>query len=209
MKSPRTVRTPGTATSRRITCNLCWNEKEVKDFSDYLLTPACSRDCTTCRDCLSSSITADLDNKGPRNIACPTCDEPIPYENVLRHGDTRLKERYESALLRHSLQEDNAFIWCSWPGCDGGQIHVGGTDQPIVKCNNCGRSTCFIHRCPWHKDVTCDEYDKIQPILGDDVKDKHALLRHVVDNRASEETVEKTTKPCPKCGSKIEKDGGW
>lgn len=54
------------------------------------------------------------------------------------------------------------FAWCKGPGCDSGQIHEGGAEQPISKCQICSFRTCFYHQVAWHERLTCEEYDELQ-----------------------------------------------
>jgi hypothetical protein len=39
--------------------------------------------------------------------------------------------------------------------------------------------------------------------------ESETLLRRAHELRASKETIDQTTKPCPKCSWNIEKNGGW
>jgi len=104
-------------------------------------------------------------------------------------------------------------------GCGNGQIHEGGTDQPIVKCISCGHKTCFQHKVSWHTGLTCEEWDLTtrrdqqnltagivspQSSRADQVKERRAE-----ELRASEEEIKKISKPCPNCARNIEKNGGW
>jgi hypothetical protein len=53
------------------------------------------------------------------------------------------------------------FLWCT-SGCGSGQIHSGGTVQPIVTCLHCSHRSCFHHGVQWHQNLTCDEYDQLR-----------------------------------------------
>jgi hypothetical protein len=95
-------------------------------------------------------------------------------------------------------------------GCGSGQIHDGGVQQPIVKCAVCASKTCFSCKVPWHADMTCDEWTLSRPPTStSDEASTEILLRRARELRASKETIERTTKPCPKCKWNIEKNGGW
>lgn len=50
-------------------------------------------------------------------------------------------------------------MWCQ--NCDFGQLHDGGTSQPIIRCLNCGSRSCFRHSVPWHDRLTCEEYEEM------------------------------------------------
>lgn len=95
-------------------------------------------------------------------------------------------------------------------GCGSGQIHLGGIDQPIVKCGSCGSQTCFLHKVPWHTGMTCDEWaGLVEPASQAGRPSGETLFQRAQELRATKETINRTTKPCPKCGCNIEKNGGW
>jgi hypothetical protein len=78
------------------------------------------------------------------------------------------------------------FTMCLGPGCDSGQIHGGGDDQPIMTCTTCKFKTCFTHKLPHHAGMTCDEYDE-------DASRK----RRIEEEAASEKHLREETKKCP------------
>lgn len=59
------------------------------------------------------------------------------------------------------MAEADNYVWCT-SGCGSGQIHIEGTDQPIVACLHCGHQSCFHHRIQWHQNLTCEEYDQFR-----------------------------------------------
>ena len=89
------------------------------------------------------------------------------------------------------------FTMCLGPNCGSGQIHGGGNDQPIMTCTTCRFKTCFTHKMPWHKGLTCNQYDAKQ-------------AKRVRQEAASAEVLSKTTKVCPnpKCGLHLDKYAG-
>jgi IBR domain, a half RING-finger domain len=54
-----------------------------------------------------------------------------------------------------------------------------------------------VHNSVWHDSETCAEYD-----------DRVSGRRHAVDEAATEARIEKTTKACPQCKARIEKNDG-
>ena len=61
-----------------------------------------------------------------------------------------------------------------------------------MKCDACGQKSCFTHDVPWHSELTCTQYDKI-------IKKAE---------KATQNFLDRETKPCPKCGVRITKIGG-
>lgn len=68
-----------------------------------------------------------------------------------------------------------------------------------------------MHKVPWHAGMTCDEWTSLTSTdcsaAGE--TSSEALLQRAREFRASKETIDRTTKPCPNCAWNIEKDGGW
>jgi hypothetical protein len=87
------------------------------------------------------------------------------------------------------------FYYCLSPSCDSGQIHDGGADAPILRCNKCGFKSCVVHNRKWHEGLTCGEYD---------------LQSHqaIDEEQASLAEVHRIAKACPGCNRMIQKHGG-
>src|ERR1700712_164814 len=67
--------------------------------------------------------------------------------------------RFDALSAREALSEDPNFRWCKGTSCESGQIHLGGTDDPIFTCNACGHQVCIVHEETGHQGETCKEYD--------------------------------------------------
>ncbi|CZT05440.1 uncharacterized protein RAG0_11529 [Rhynchosporium agropyri] len=140
-------------------CVIC-----TEDFSDDRKPPpcislACVHEPSVCGDCFQEFLEHELNNKLWNKIACPECGVFLAYKDIKRLANVRTFSRYEVLSLRSALASDDNFAWCR--ACDFGQVHTGSTEQPIVRCNNCGFRSCFQHSVPWHDRLTCDEYDEM------------------------------------------------
>lgn len=93
-------------------------------------------------------------------------------------------------LLRQQLSSLPEFRWCLAPGCQSGQLHLGGTAEPRFVCESCGHCSCVKCDVPWHDRESCSEY------------------QYRKSEGPSYDTISATTKPCPKCQSRIEKNEG-
>ena len=116
----------------------------------------------------------------------------MEHHKVKRWATASVFDKYDTLLLRAHLQEES-FLWCAWPGCESGQVHVQMHQAPIMTCTKCKRKTCFTHRCPWHADKTCEQYDQ------DAAKREAGALQQALNGRM---------KPCPQCRQGIEKNHG-
>jgi hypothetical protein len=62
---------------------------------------------------------------------------------------------------------------------------------PIMICAACKKKTCYTHDVPWHEDLTCAQYDVVR----------------ATTEGATQDTLNRETKPCPKCQIRIFKNG--
>ncbi|KAK4456890.1 hypothetical protein QBC42DRAFT_309774 [Cladorrhinum samala] len=196
-------------------CIVCLEPKAASDFPTKPLTVTCEHPPSTCLGCIRIAIAVNLDTKPLSRIACPECEEILSPEAIQRYADDVARQKYNDMVIRQALEGFEGFIWCA-SGCGSGQIHDGGVDQPIVKCNSCGGQTCFQHRSLWHSGVSCEEWDLIRSFptpstvdggpSGGGILDR---IRRTREIQASEEIIGKISKRCPGCARSIEKNGGW
>ncbi|CUA75644.1 hypothetical protein RSOLAG22IIIB_11891 [Rhizoctonia solani] len=108
-------------------------------------------------------------------------------------GNEESLTRYNALVAQKELEQHPNFVWCTNAQCGKGQIHYEGAISPLVICYNCHAYACFIHRVPWHNNLTCEQYSK-----------------HEEANKASEEHIDMHMKRCPNIGCKrpIEKIDG-
>ncbi|CAE6461177.1 unnamed protein product [Rhizoctonia solani] len=118
----------------------------------------------------------------------------IGYEDILTHvhENEEYLNRYNTLVAQRELERQPNFVWCTNPWCGQGQIHDGGATVPLVTCDSCHERTCFVHRIPWHNNLTCDQYSKHE------------------ENKASEEYIRIYMKRCPntECKRPVEKIAG-
>nr|CAG8651008.1 1151_t:CDS:2 [Entrophospora candida] len=170
-------------------CLGCLEAKNIKKLKTS--TGNCKHEQDICKKCFISHIKAKLD----AYINCPTlnCRERIFPNDVKRFGsNNKLYKRLDNLMLRQSLNNSAEFRWCKSPGCGSGQIHEGGADVQIMKCHACGSKSCYTHDVPWHGGLTCEKYDELRK----------------VEEAATDDYLQQETKPCPKCGIRIVKNGG-
>ena len=134
--------------------------------------------------------------------ACPSCSAPLSPPDVQRLGTHAQEERLNERLMKRALADLDEFRECT--KCGVGQLHVGGVDQPIVTCAECGNKTCFAHKVAWHAELTCQQYDEELASAEDAKKEDQENVA------VSEELVKSISKPCPGegCGFYIQKSEG-
>jgi len=142
-------------------CSICAETRHNADFPLLSITANCAHPPEACFECVQTSIRTDLSTKLWTNIRCLECSEPLDYVDVQRYADEKTFARYEGLALRAVMSEAPNFRWCP-SACGSGQIHMSGSDQPIVTCLHCGQRSCFVHEVAWHENMSCCEYDKLQ-----------------------------------------------
>ncbi|KAK4031854.1 hypothetical protein C8A01DRAFT_51204 [Parachaetomium inaequale] len=191
-----------------IGCVVCMESKAAAAFPGSPLTDRCNHAPRTCLECVSGSIRTHIESGLSTDVPCPECTGIMSSADIQRYADSKTRQRYDELRLYRVVEEDEDFIWCS-AGCGSGQIHEDGLAQPIVKCASCGCKTCFLCKVPWHVGLTCDEWSSLVAASAADDTSAQTLLQRAEELRASKDTIDQTTKPCPRCSWNIEKNGGW
>ncbi|KAK3941518.1 hypothetical protein QBC46DRAFT_258409 [Diplogelasinospora grovesii] len=172
------------------TCSVCIDDKKISELP-VKITEACKHQATICKDCLKQWLQSSLESGGGWDrLKCPDCPELLKYADVKRYASRQTFDRYDVLATRAALKDIPRFRWCLAPECESGQIH--DDKCPKFKCAECRATSCVTHDVLWHKGETCEEYDKRN-------KQKRK------DEKASEETIQKTSKKCPKCTKDVHK----
>ncbi|CAB4412421.1 unnamed protein product [Rhizophagus irregularis] len=176
----------------KIECQICFEYHPKILFTK--ITVNCNHGSNICKLCINKHITIKLDSQSDIKINCPfnKCNQIIQI-NDIRKINKKLYERYNTLLLHQTLSKIPEFRWCKNSGCNSGQIHFGGDDAPIMTCQACKQKLCYTHDIPWHEDSTCSNYE---------------LIIRQGNDKATQDLLEKETKPCPKCGIRIIKEDG-
>ena len=159
------------------------------------VTDRCNHARTVCTRCVRSWLESQLDSVSWNRIRCPECTELLDHTDVQRFASAETFERYDAMALRAALNDIPDFRSCLNPnGCNAGHEHVGGLDANIFECRACHYQYCVVCERPWHSGETCEEF--------------RARTTAVAGNeRASEAFVAENAKQCPRCHSKIMKEG--
>jgi len=178
-------------------CPICFETKPRKDFHAI-------QGCTHpphCANCVGLSATEEINGKGVITIHCKSigCKSPLTVEDIQRVTSKANFERYNHLMTIRALESFPEFIYCSRMGCGAGILHEGGNEANIVTCPNCKWKTCFTHKSQMHVGLSCKDYDAW--------KDTARQTGNVTDQEAlTISLIEKTTRPCPGCGTRVEKN---
>ncbi|TVY54887.1 hypothetical protein LCER1_G004091 [Lachnellula cervina] len=144
-----------------IECAVCMESLESENLYQQKITPSCDHETRICASCVTQSINFQIQEISWDMINCPLCPELMPFECVKEIASEEAFQRYDRNSVIAAFRHMPNFTYCLNAGCDSGQIHGGGDDQPIMTCTTCQFKTCFTHKTAWHSDLTCTEYDEM------------------------------------------------
>ncbi|CAH1763633.1 11289_t:CDS:10 [Entrophospora sp. SA101] len=161
-------------------CIICTEKVIIRDFMK--VAEQCDHEDNMCQNCICEYITLELLKKGNINVLCPEygCHSVLQEPDIKRFASAEAFER-----------------------CDGIRVESCATRRPLLK--------------PWIKKFqksllsrkakkTEDEQKRRSIREAKEIeKEKNKLLKA---ERQSEAFIQSNTKECPKCKSKIQKDGG-
>ena len=187
-------------------CDVCMASHKPSHFPTPEDLPAdCSHCTNTCKACISASLASAIENRPFDEAGCPRCKASWDRYYIESYSTEEVMLRYETMGMLRLVQAMPTFIWCLSPTCDSGQIHQDGDEAPIVTCAACGFKMCFTHQVAWHPEITCADYEAYRDAESANADFRTRLAQEEEKTAAA---LAKSTKPCPKCGAKIQKDGG-
>lgn len=148
-----------------------------------------------CCECTTNHIMTKVQD-GEKRVTCPAlnckamlnpeaCRLIIP-EYALVQWDT---------LQCLSLIPESSKLYCPFSDCSAMLVDDSGLVTAKVKCIACKRSFCTECRFPWHKKLTCEEFQNAKETEKDDLKLEKLAKK-------------KKWQQCPKCKVYVEKTQG-
>ncbi|GLT96025.1 hypothetical protein SLE2022_136740 [Rubroshorea leprosula] len=153
-----------------------------------------------CIDCWTEHFIVKINEGQSRRIRCMAykchaiCDEAIVRDLVRKRHD-ELAEKFDRFLLESYIEDNKMVKWCpSIPHC-GNAIRVEDDDEfsHEVQCC-CGVQFCFNCLSEAHSPCSCSMWK----LWMNKCQDESETVNWITIN----------TKPCPKCGKLVEKNGG-
>ena len=197
-------------TSRRFydivsnSCNVCLEEKNLNEFPMPGDLPIrCHHTMNVCRACIADSLAVKLNERSYERVGCPLCHRSWDRSFIVMYATSRDLQIYDDQSLMRTLETMPEFRHCLGPNCKSGQLHDGGSEEPIVTCNECGYQSCFDHLVKWHKGMTCEEYDNPKESTS---QTKARTIQE--ENNLYEGNIGRKVKPCPGCKVPISKVDG-
>ncbi|KAL0489694.1 E3 ubiquitin-protein ligase [Acrasis kona] len=168
-------------------CSVCFESKRDDEFP----LQGCKRDTVICSKCTYAYISHKIQD-GQYNIGCPkpNCNHDLDQETVRSIlSKYRDVEFYDEILTLRLVESIPEFIWCL--SCENGFINED-EDSETVKCPTCKEESCVEHKCLMNGHC-CKRYNEL---IMKDCDPESALI------------ITNTTRECPSCTWRIEKDGG-
>lgn len=164
-------------------CEICFEEKKLSEFYEI---PGCKH--TFCLSCLVSYLKEKVNSSELLAIPCPNkCGynlEDVEIENIGKNEDG-LFQKYVKFKKIMLMNADPNIRWCIRLNCNN-IIKCKGNENKI-ECDICRQEICFKCRLAWHQRLTCVQ---------------------ALDNEFKIYSKNVLVKFCPKCQSRIEKNGG-
>lgn len=168
-------------------CTVCYTNVVGKN----LLALPCNH--YFCKKCWENHINASLQN-AKTLITCmePGCKCPLMLTDIRQICGASTALELQKRLAASSVQASTVLKRCINPKCE---LSLGV--ENISYCNiatcKCGTRMCWLCGREAHAPLPCIHVDKWQEIAKDNISDFR---------------IRETTKPCPKCRVRIEKNGG-
>ncbi|XP_044001984.1 E3 ubiquitin-protein ligase parkin [Aphidius gifuensis] len=195
------------------------------DIKDTVLVFSCESSHVTCIDCFKEYCCVKLserqfefdDKSGYYTLPCPAgCDNS--YINEVHHFrllDNRQYEQYQRFGAEEYVLRAGGLL-CPQPDCGMGIIPSNSDDVDDDNCRKiqciggCGYVFCkkclngfHLGDCDSQQPVASSSQSKFGGYSVDPNRAKDATW-----SEATKRTIQKSTKPCPKCRTPTERDGG-
>ncbi|KAI8480435.1 regulation of intralumenal vesicle formation [Branchiostoma belcheri] len=188
------------------------------EVSTPLIVFECEDAHTSCLDCFNTYCTTRLNDRQfvqdatlGYTLPCPAeCEDSLIKE--VHHFRVLGDEQYDR-YQRFGTEEcvlQMGGVLCPGRGCGAGLLPEGDTRR--VECVRQGAQGCgfvFCKDClePFHQGECRPQMEQLFGAENRYAVDPESALRSRWE-RESEETVSRTTKPCPNCKVPVEKNGG-
>jgi len=190
----------GNSKQRTFVCDVCFDEWPISEQLVSRVSASCIHDSDTmvCRPCLQRHICYQIVLDLPKiNCWKSGCEANLTYDEVQGIVDHQTLNKYGQQLAQRSFDFSEKLVHCAAANCEGVFLCDKSTTS-FVGCPLCSSRTCIDCGESYHEGTPCP--------LGPEGKTEAET--QAAENRASQAEVEKISKACPKCGVRIQKDGG-
>ena len=181
----------------KMTCSACFDDFEAGDTMHL----SCGHG--GCKDCWFGALQSRVeDGNDALKTRCPFAEHcehicgPATFRKVFA-DEPRLLDRYNMLLVLNFVSSSRSYRRCPEPSCSM-IIDCYYVETDEISCM-CGYNFCKTCGASDHRPASCNE---LKYFL--DLAQKHSI----VELEKSMEWIHSHTRPCPKCQTSIEKNGG-
>jgi hypothetical protein len=184
-------------------CLSCMADMLSYKFPNHNPSSECEHLINTCKECLRGWVEAQIEqnlavtdenDNTVFGIKCPECPASMQLLEVRASTSREKYQLFVKQQRNHIAETTTRWFWCQNYHCDEGAA-LEDEAAKVSTCAKCGFDSCVPCQRPAHPGETCAEY-------------KARIKGRVDEEDKSLKAIEKTTKPCPKCGVKVQKNGG-
>jgi ariadne-1 len=171
-----------------VECQVCYSDFPAEDFFSLI----CGH--FFCKECWTHEILQRIRGCSPW-ISCMAgnCLCCVTFSDVLRFTDETMSATFSRIVIENHIATDQTLRRCIRPGCDC-VLTIDSVGYCNVAVCSCGQRLCWKCREEAHAPLSCALVNTWRTA----VHEESLQAKWVVEN----------TKPCPKCHSRIEKNGG-
>ncbi|KAL9314586.1 hypothetical protein ACSQ67_020038 [Phaseolus vulgaris] len=174
-------------------CEIC---TETKTSTEAFSINGCCH--VYCKHCIALYVESKLQDNVV-NIGCPVprCRGLLEAEDCRSILAPEILDRWGKALCEAVISVEEKF-YCPFPDCSVLLIR-DEKDEGIREsnCPNCRRMFCALCRVPWHEDMPCEEFQKLN---AEERGREDVMLRNLAKQMM--------WKRCPTCGFYVAKTSG-
>ena len=202
--------------SSYFTCNVCLSEKAGSGCIEF---HGCGH--VYCCECMAGYFKVQIEDGAVRALVCPSdkCESQALQSQVQHLVSPDLFAKYDRFLLQSSLDGMSDVMYCPRPSCQSAVVLDKESSMGV--CASCSLAFCAFCKRAYHGVSPCripsEDFKKLwgQYLEASD-EEKHLLeqrygkrqLKRMFEEMVSEEWLSSNSKPCPSCGSHIQKIDG-
>ncbi|CAN5142898.1 hypothetical protein BH09DEP1_BH09DEP1_3360 [soil metagenome] len=172
-------------------CIICAEDRQPDQF----ITLSCGHEY--CRECLAVMLDTAIKDKSSRALKCPTCNHTLENDlHKITDSHAKIVELSDIQLQEYLSKEQNTKN-CPTTNCGFSFINERA-DQFTMQCPDCKAEYCGKCIHTHNPRTSCQHAEQERNLATDRNAQAHA----------NQQWLEQNTKPCPRCGTRTEKNGG-